>query len=76
MTLKHLIAFMVLLVLISVLVFVSTLLPSPEAKNVDIKKGISETKKEDGELKIQGKDGKIREARGYGNDPCPPKDEN
>ncbi len=26
------------------------------------------------ELRIQGTDGKIRETRSYGNDPCPPKD--
>lgn len=26
------------------------------------------------ELKIQGKDGRIRNTNSYGNDPCPPKD--
>jgi hypothetical protein len=31
-------------------------------------------RREGGEVVIHGRDGKIRDADSYGNDPCPPKD--
>lgn len=33
-------------------------------------------KKQHSDTKIHGKDGKIRSGNSYGNDPCPPKDNN
>jgi len=33
-----------------------------------------QAKKENAELVIHGKDGKIQDSDSYGNDPCPPKD--
>ena len=39
---------------------------------IDAAIGIS--KNQSAELRIHGRDGKIRETRSYGNDTCPPKD--
>jgi uncharacterized protein YdaT len=38
-----------------------------------IEKGKQVCRDNSAELKIHGKDGKIRESNSYGNDPCPPK---
>lgn len=39
-----------------------------------IDQGKSAAKREGGELRIHGTNGKIRDTRSYGNDPNPPKD--
>jgi hypothetical protein len=39
-----------------------------------VKEGRKFAQESKGELAVHGEDGKIREKRSYGNDPCPPKD--
>ena len=49
-------------------------LASYQTQDAAIKAGIEYARSTQAELRIHGRDGKIREARSYGNDPCPPKD--
>lgn len=48
-----------------------TVITSTQAKAIEIARGIS--KKQNSELFIHGKDGRIRERDSHGNDPYPPR---
>jgi hypothetical protein len=49
-----------------------TAITSTQAEAIKIARDIAINQK--AELKIHGRDGKIRDSDSYGNDPCPPKD--
>lgn len=47
-------------------------LTNTQQEAIDVGREIAQNNRS--ELRIQGTNGRIRETRSYGNDPCPPKD--